>query len=112
MSKGNALTALKAKVNGLEAELASKEQALFTTRQSVAKAQQSIDLLVVEGKQALSVAQRSISDLRSVNAELRDAVQETQDKRDHYRRLLKVTLGLFATFAVLDTAFYLFLIWG
>lgn len=112
MSKGNALTALKAKVKGLESDVAAKEQAAFESRQAVAKMQQELDLLATEGRQALDTAGQAVSDLRSVNAELRDAIQETQEKRDQYRRYFKVTLGVFAAYAVADVAFYLFLLWG
>lgn len=112
MSKGNALTALKVKVKGLETDLAGKEQELFEARQAVAKARAGFDAVVEEGKVALYGARQAVEDLRSVNAELRDAVQETQDKRDQYKRWLKWTAAGFAAYVVLDTAFYIFLIWG
>lgn len=112
MSKGNALTALKAKVKRLESDVAAKEQAAFESRQAVAKMQQALDLMATEGRQSLTQAVQAVKDLRSVNAELRDAIQETQEKRDQYRRYFKVALWVFAAYAVADLAFYLFLIWG
>lgn len=112
MSKGNALTALKVKVKALETDLAGKEQELFEARQAVAKSRAGFDAVVEEGKAALYGARQAVEDLRSVNAELRDAVQETQDKRDQYKRWLKWTAAGFAAYVVLDTAFYVFLLWG
>ena len=112
MSKGNALTALKAKVKRLEADAAGNEQALFEARQGVAKLQQAIDLMAEEGKSSLLAAKQSIQDLRSVNSELRDAVEEVQDKRDQYKRWFKwLAIGT-AAYVTLDTLFYVFLIWG
>lgn len=116
MSKGG-LTGAKVRIKALENENGALRQAVdhnnHETERMVQYFEQQINELVATGKAALSQAQTSISDLQSVNAELRDAAAEVQQQRDKaqkdaktYRIAFWILFFLTGAAAAVDTVFY------
>lgn len=116
MSKGG-FTGAKVRIKALENENGALRQTIDHNNRETARMvqyfEQQINELASTGKAALSQAQQSISDLQSVNAELRDACEEVQEQRNKaqgdaktYKRAFWILFTLTAAAAAIDSVFY------
>jgi chromosome segregation ATPase len=102
MSKGNALSAAKARIKTLEVEALVAEQVISNYEEQLKHLDEQLGYVSDAGCEALKQAGQSMSDLQSVVAELQDSCIEIQEQRDKSKRDIRIVTTLFLIYVVAD----------